>query len=168
MNRSWRQHPTKQQLYGYQSPITKTINVRRSRHAGHSWRSRNKLISDLLQWTPTYGWTKAGRPARPYIQQLCEDTGYSPEDLLEAMHDREKWRERVKDICASGTTCSWWFVTLSVTGFPFKIIPNAPITIFPCTCGNSPHDWRLLVSHTFGHLVYLLWLAVTLLEWAQF
>ena len=25
-----------------------------------------------------------------YIQQLCEDTGCSPEDLPEAMNDREK------------------------------------------------------------------------------
>ena len=28
---------------------------------------------------PTYGRAKAGRPARTYIQQLCEDTGCSPE-----------------------------------------------------------------------------------------
>ena len=38
---------------------------------------------------PTYGRAKAGRPARTYIQQLCEDTGCSPEDLPEAMKDRE-------------------------------------------------------------------------------
>ena len=53
---------------------------------------------------PTYGRAKAGRPARTYIQQLCKDTGCSPEDLPEAMNDREKWRERVSNICASGTT----------------------------------------------------------------
>ena len=47
---------------------------------------------------------KSGRPARKYIQQLCEDTGCSPEDLPEAMSDREKWRERVRDIRAIGTT----------------------------------------------------------------
>ena len=46
-------------------------------------------------WTPTYGCAKAGRPARTYIQQLCEDTGCNSEDLPEAMNDREKWRERV-------------------------------------------------------------------------
>ena len=51
---------------------------------------------------------KAGQPARTYIQLLCEDTGYSPEDLPEAMNDREKWRERVRDICACGTTWWWW------------------------------------------------------------
>ena len=64
----------------------------------------DELISDVLLWTPTYGRTKAGRPARAYIQQLCEDTGCSPEDLPEAMNDREEWRERVRVICASGTT----------------------------------------------------------------
>ena len=36
-------------------PITKTIQVRRTRHAGHCWRSRDELISDVLLWTPTYG-----------------------------------------------------------------------------------------------------------------
>ena len=39
---------------------------------------------------PTHGRAKAGRPARTYIQQLCEDTGCCPEDLPEAMNDREK------------------------------------------------------------------------------
>ena len=53
---------------------------------------------------PTNGRAKAGRPARTCIQQLCEDTDCSPEDLPEAMDDREKWQERVKDIHAGGTT----------------------------------------------------------------
>ena len=68
LNKSWRQHPTRHQLYGHQPPITKTIQVRRTRHAGHCWRSRDELISDVLLWTPTYGQAKAGRPARTYIQ----------------------------------------------------------------------------------------------------
>ena len=76
---------------------------------GHCWRSKDELISDVLQWTPAYGQAKAGRPARTYIQQLCEDTGCSPEDLPKAMNDREKWRERVRDIRASGTTWWWWW-----------------------------------------------------------
>ena len=50
LNKSWRQHPTRHQLYGYLSPITKTIPVR----------SRDELISDVLLWTPTYGQAKAG------------------------------------------------------------------------------------------------------------
>ena len=91
LNKSWRQHPTKHQLYGHFPPITKTIQDRRTRHARHSWRSRDEFISDVLLWTPTYGRAKARRPA--YIQQLCEDTGCIPEDLPEAMNDREKWRD---------------------------------------------------------------------------
>ena len=106
-NKSWQQHTTRHQLYGHLPPITKTIQVRRTKHAGHSWRSRDELISDVFLWTPKYGRAKAGRPARTYIQQLCEDTGCSPEDLPEVMNDREKWRERLRDIHASSTT--WWF-----------------------------------------------------------
>ena len=48
-------------------------------------RSRDELIIDVLLWTPTYDRAKAGRPARTSIQQQCEDTGGSPEDLPEAM-----------------------------------------------------------------------------------
>ena len=75
LKKSWRQHPTKMQLYGHSPPITKTIQVRRTRHVGHCWRSRDELISDVLLWTPSYGRAKAGRSARTYILQLCADTG---------------------------------------------------------------------------------------------
>ena len=101
LNKSWQQHPTRHQLYGHLPPITKTIQVRRTRHAGHCWRSRDELIRDVLLWIPTHGRAKAGRPARTYIQQLCEDTGCCPEDLPRAMNDREEWRERVSDIRAT-------------------------------------------------------------------
>ena len=111
LNKSWWQHPTKHQLYDHLPPITETIQVRRIRHAGHCWRSRFEIISDVLLWIPTYERAKAGRPARTYIQQLYEDTGCSPEDLPEAMNDREKWRERVRDIRASRTTWWWWYLT---------------------------------------------------------
>ena len=65
-NKSWRQHPTKHQLYGHLPLITKTIRVRRTRHAGHCWRCREELLSYVLLWTPTYGRAKAGRPAWTY------------------------------------------------------------------------------------------------------
>ena len=104
LNKSWRQHPTRHQLYGHLPPITKTIQVRRTRHAGHCWRSRDEFISDVLLWTPTHGRAKAGRPARTYIQQLWEDTGCCPEDLPRAMNDWEEWRERVRDIRATSAT----------------------------------------------------------------
>ena len=98
-----------QQSTNHMPSITKTIQVRRTRHAGHCWRSGDELISDVLLWNPVYGQAKAGRPARTYIEQLCEDIGCSPEDLPEAMNDREKWRKGVRDISASGTTWWWWW-----------------------------------------------------------
>ena len=67
LNKSWRQHPTRRQLYGHLPSIMKTIQVRRTRHAGHCWRSRDELTSDVLLWTPTYGQAKAGRPAGTYF-----------------------------------------------------------------------------------------------------
>ena len=111
LNKYWRQHRTRYQLYGHLPPIMKTIQVRWTRHTGHCWRNKDELISDVLLWTPAYVQAKAGRPAQTYIEQLCEDTGCSPEDLPEAMNDREKWRERVRDIRASGTTWwLWWYI----------------------------------------------------------
>ena len=106
LNKFWRQHPTKQQLYDHLPPITKTIKIWQTRHAEHCWRSRDELISDVLLWTSSHGRAKAGQLARTYIQQLCVDTGCSPEDLPEAIDDREGWREMVRDICADGVT--WW------------------------------------------------------------
>ena len=72
-------------------------------------RCRDELISDVLLWTPTHGRAKAGRPARTYIQQLCEDTGCCPEDLPRAMNDRDEWRVRVRDIRATSATWWWWW-----------------------------------------------------------
>ena len=123
--------PTRHQLYGHLPPITKTIQARRTRHVGLCWRSKVKLISDVLLWT-TYGRAKAGRPARTYIKQLCEDMGCSPEDLPEAMSDREKWRVKFRDIRAGGTT-GWW-------RFTFRVLP----WLF-----NSPYFWEMVMSSSF-------------------
>ena len=102
--------PQGTQLYGHLSPITKPIQVRRTRHAGHCWRSRDELISNVLLWTPTYGWAKARDDLLEHtLPQVCEDTECSPEDLPEARNDREKWRESVRDICTSGRTWWWWW-----------------------------------------------------------
>ena len=113
-NESWRQHSTKSQLYGHLPLITKTIKVRRTRHAGHCWRSWDELVSDFLLWTLSHGRAKAGRPARTYLQQFSEDMGCSPEDLPEAMNDREEGQERVRDVRAGGTTWWWWWIFYNI------------------------------------------------------
>ena len=139
LNKSWRPHPTRHQLYGHLPPITKTIQVRRTRHAGHCWRSRDELISDVLLWTPTHGRAKAGRPARTYIQQQCEDTGCSPEDLPEAMNDREKLRERVRDICASNH--HQLFIFVSNQQVPACCTSALILTPLPVKWLKRPYYW---------------------------
>ena len=135
LNKSWRQHPKRHQLYGHLPPITKTIQVRRTRHAGHCWRSRDELITDVLLWIPTHGHAKAGRPARTYIQQLCEDTGCCPEDLPRAMNDREEWRERVRDIRAASTRWWWWWYSHMGNNIFLSHPVNLCIKcVFVCVC----------------------------------
>ena len=102
LNKSWRQHPTRHQLYSHLPPIMRTIQVRRSRHAGHCWRSRDKLISGVL----------------PHMAEQKQDDQlghtYSSsvriQDVALKTFQR-RWTigrsgERVRDTCASGTT--WW------------------------------------------------------------
>ena len=86
LNKSWGQHPTKQQLCGHLPLITKAINVRRTRHAGEV----GTHSCDVIAWTPSHGRARAGRPARTYRQQFRADTGCSLEDLPEATHGGEK------------------------------------------------------------------------------
>ena len=73
LNNSWKQYPTKQQLYGHLPPISKIIQIRRTRHAGHCWRSKGELINGILLLTPSYGRTGVRHPARTYLPQLCTD-----------------------------------------------------------------------------------------------
>ena len=57
LDKSWRQHPTRHQVYGHLPPITKTLQAWRNRQTGHCWRSKDELISDVLLRTPIYGRT---------------------------------------------------------------------------------------------------------------
>ena len=101
-----------QLLFCHLPPIIKTIQVRWTRHAGHCWRSKSKLISDILLWTPLHGLAKVGRPARTDVQQLCVNTGCSLEDLPWVMDDRNEWWERIREIHSSSMT--WWYIYISM------------------------------------------------------
>ena len=103
LNKPWKQRPSKQQLYGHLPPISKTIQITRTRHAGHFWGSKDGLISDVLIWIPAHG-----RPSRTYLLQFSTDTRCG-QDLPEVMVDRDGWRERVREICASSRTWWWWW-----------------------------------------------------------
>ena len=160
LNKSWRQHSTRHQLYGHLPPITKTIQVRRTRHAGHCWRSRDELISDVCLWTPTLGRAKAGRPTRTYIQQLCEDTGCCLEDLPKAMNDREKWRERVRDIRASCTTWWWWWwwILLGkvlIQQFSLQLCVNRKADLGIVTCLEEGKFWIQICQTSLKNCPYV-------------
>ena len=154
LNKSWRQHPTRHQLSGHLPPITKTIQVRRTRHAGHCWRSRDELIRDVLLWTPTHGRAKAGRPARTDIQQLCEDMGCCPEDLPRAMNDWEEWRERVRDIRA--TSAIWWWLRVKWSH------PEKGVAPFPTLRCSSYWKGSLRFALDYSRQLYLLLYSNTL------
>ena len=91
LSKSSKYRPTTQLLYGHQPPISKTIQIKRTRHAGHCFRSKDELISDVLRWTPSHGLASVGRPTRTYHHQLCTDTRCSLEDLSETVDDRDEW-----------------------------------------------------------------------------
>ena len=67
LNKSGKQNPMKKQLYDYLPPISKTIQIRR-RHAGHCWRSKDELMSDIFLWTLSHGRAIVSRPTRTYLR----------------------------------------------------------------------------------------------------
>ena len=87
--KSWKRHPTKQELYSHLPPISKTIQIRWTRHEGHCWRNKDKLISDINGSLRTDVSVLTDQQENTYIQQLCLDTECSLEDLLEVMDDRD-------------------------------------------------------------------------------
>ena len=141
LNKNWRQHPTKQQLYGHLPPITKTIKVRRTRRVGHCWRSRDNLTSDVLLRTPSHGRAKAGRPARTYIQQICVDIGGCPEDLPEAMNDRE----------GQGYPC-WWLDMMMMMTTMHQKISWKYIGKLPSECLSSEYNMQVFVYRGWKYI----------------
>ena len=74
--------------------LSKTIQIRWTRHARYCWRSKDELISDIFQWTFSHGRACVGWPTRTYQQQLCAWSRCSLEDLPRVMDDSDEWRER--------------------------------------------------------------------------
>ena len=152
LNKSWRQHAIKQQLYGHLRPITKTIKIRRTKHTGHCRRSRDELISDILLWTPLHGRAKAGWPAITYIQQLCADTGCSLEDLPGAIDDCEGRRERVRETHAGGSTLWWWWWYITHTHTHTYIYSYIYIYIYIHTLQTLTYTHTHTHIYTYTHI----------------
>ena len=113
LNKSWKQHSRKEQLYGHQPPISKTIQIRQTRHVGHSWRSKDEHTSNILLETHHLDAQVLDNQQELEVQQLCTDTGCSLEDQAEAMDYIDEWRERqrerdrVREIRSNSTTWGW-------------------------------------------------------------
>ena len=96
LNKSWNQHPTKEELYGNIPVISEIVRERRTKYAGHCYRSKDELVGDLLLWIPNHGHSGIGRPRRTCIDQLSNDVGMPVDDLKPSVEDRDVWRERVR------------------------------------------------------------------------
>ena len=97
LNISWREHPTKERLYGKLPPLSSTIIKTRMRFAGHVLRNKDELASEVITWQPRRGRSNVGRPHKTYHQQLIEDAGCQTTQELETlMADRDIWREKIR------------------------------------------------------------------------
>ena len=92
-NKSWKQHPRKQRLYGYLSPIAQNNQERWTRLTEHCWGRNDELISDILLWTPAHGCACVGRPAKTNKHHLCRNTRCSLKDQSGTKYDKDGWRE---------------------------------------------------------------------------
>ena len=90
-----KQNPIKQQLYGHLPLILQAV----TRHLAHCWKSKDKLISDVLLWTPTHRISSVGQLSVTYIHQFCVDTGWSLEDPSGVM-DGKREGERGGILCS--------------------------------------------------------------------
>ena len=98
--------------------------LRQARYAGYCCWRKDKLISNVFQWTPIHGHTNLDQSAKFYIHQLCEDTESRLEDLPRTMANMDGCQESVKEIHAINMTWWYWWVLVLLGG---------------CSCIN---EWR--------------------------
>ena len=89
---SWFNNPRKYSCMATYLPSQKPSNKEEKR-AGNCWRSKDKLLRDVLLWTLTHGWASVGGPKRTYLHQICTNTRFSLEKQPGAMDESDRWRE---------------------------------------------------------------------------
>ena len=129
LNKSWNQHPTKQQLYGHLPPISQTLQVSWRRRVEYCRRSKDKLISNILLCTLAHGHASVVWSVKTYLYQLHTDTDtrYSLEDLLGVIDDRDGWQESVRELCAVSVT--WWWLINKYEGLLIALNKNLSICL---------------------------------------
>ena len=74
-------------------PLTSYLrnHARWTRDAEYFWRNKDKIISDVLLWTPIHGHTSVGWLTKSYMYQIFADNKNSLENLLRVMTNRDRW-----------------------------------------------------------------------------
>ena len=116
LNKSWKQHFIKKQLYGHLHPISQTIQVRQTR-CGALLKEKGRIHKQLpLMDSSAHGCASVGWSGKNYLHQFCVGTRCNLEDLPEAMDDKDGWWERVRELrVVSATLWRWWWLLLLVT-----------------------------------------------------
>ena len=97
-NLSWKNHPSKEQIYGKLPAVSELIKARRVQFAGHCYRAENEVISSLLLWSPT----AHGRGRKlSYPAMIARATNLEKQDLSRAMQDLKYSRSRVNSIVST-------------------------------------------------------------------
>ena len=86
----WQAHVTNRQLYGSLHALTRTIQSRRLKLAGHAVRSKEPA-GQLLLWEPE-GRRRVGRPFITVKSLIQSETDLNDNELRNAMLDRDYWR----------------------------------------------------------------------------
>ena len=57
----------------------------------------------MLLWTPKRGQRSREIPAKPFVDQMVEDTKCEVDELINLMDNRDEWKKRVLECRASST-----------------------------------------------------------------
>ena len=137
LNKSWKQQPTKQQLYDRLPSISKTMLVWRTRYAGHCRWSKDELMSGVLLWTPHMNVTMlADQRGLMYIRRERLMTGKDGGRLLEKKREREREKEPWKSVLSA------W-------------LDYIYIYIYICLCARAYFVSKILI-YSYGTLIFVL------------
>ena len=93
-NLTWQKHITSEVLSAGLPRISTTMKERSLRFSGHCWRSKNEVVSVLVQLELKHGKRSVCGQARTFVDLLEADTGVPRDCLLAVMDDRVGWRKR--------------------------------------------------------------------------
>ena len=76
---NWKDHPTREEIYGSLPKVSEVVRERRFNFAAHCSRRQNEPVSELVFWMSSQGNRAQGRPRLTYPKLLSQDTGFEPQ-----------------------------------------------------------------------------------------